>query len=57
MIKIENDKTIMVSVVSRSNSIRTTASIHITRKLKLEFGDRVEWDLDKINGHILTALI
>ena len=49
MVRLENSETILTLAVSKSNSLRTTIPIHITKKLGLGKGDHVEWDIDKNN--------
>ncbi|RNJ79781.1 MAG: AbrB family transcriptional regulator [Nitrosopumilus sp. B06] len=39
-----------------SKSLRTTIPIQIIRQMKLETGDRIEWDLDKV-GNMWIATI
>lgn len=50
MARMKNNETVMTLAVSNSDSLRTTVPIHIVKKLKLEKGVHVEWDLDKVNN-------
>ena len=50
MARVENNETVLTLAVSNSNSLRTTVPIHIAKKLGLEKGDHVEWDIDKVNN-------
>ena len=56
MARLENSETVLSLAVSNSNSLRTTVPIHITKKLGLEKGDRVEWDLDKIKNKWIATI-
>ena len=56
MARLENNETVMTLAVSRSNSLRTTVPVHITRKLKLAQGDRVVWDFDKVDGKWIATI-
>ena len=56
MARLENNETVLSLAVSRSNSLRTTVPIHIIRKLNLSDGDRVEWDIDKVDGRWMAIV-
>lgn len=47
MARLADNETVLSLAVSRSNSLRTTVPIHIIRKLGLDPGDHVVWDIDK----------
>lgn len=47
MPRLEDNETVLSLAVSRSNSLRTTVPIHIVRKLGLEQGIHVVWDIEK----------
>ena len=57
MARFENDETVVSRAVSNSNSLRSTIPLHIAKKLELNPGDRVEWDLDKEDGVWLAKII
>ena len=56
MARMETNETVLSLAVSRSNSLRTTVPIHIIRKLNLEKGDTVEWDLDKVGKDWIATI-
>ena len=47
MARLADNETVLSLAVSRSNSLRTTVPIHIIRKLGLNPGNHVVWDIDK----------
>ncbi len=57
MARLENSETILTLAVSNSQSLRTTVPIHIAKKLGLEKGDHVEWDIDKVNSQWIAKII
>lgn len=56
MARMETNQTVLSLAVSRSSSLRTTVPIHIIQKLDLEKGDKLEWDLDKINNKWIVII-
>ena len=56
MARLETNETVLTLAVSRSSSLRTTVPAHIARKLDMVQGDRVIWDLDKVNGVWLAII-
>lgn len=56
MPRLENSETVLTLAVSNSNSLRTTVPIHIAKKLGLEKGDHVEWDIDKVNNRWIAII-
>ena len=56
MARLKNNETVMTLAVSSSDSLRTTVPIHIVKKLKLEKGDHVEWDIDKVSGDWIATI-
>ena len=56
MARLETNETKLTLAVSRSNSLRTTVPMNIVKKLGLNEGDHVEWDIDKINGQWMASI-
>lgn len=57
MSRLKNNETVMTLAVSSSDSLRTTVPIHIVKKLGLENGDRVQWDIDKKDNKWFAVII
>lgn len=57
MARLENNETVLSLAVSKSNSLRTTVPIHITKKLGLTKGDHIEWDIDKEDNVWMAKII
>ena len=56
MARMKGNETTLTLAVSKSDSLRTTVPIHIVQKLELHSGDRVIWDLDKLNNHWVAKI-
>ena len=54
---MKNNETVMTLAVSSSDSLRTTVPIHIVKKLGLENGDRVQWDIDKKDNKWFAVIV
>ena len=57
MARMKNNETVMTLAVSSSDSLRTTVPIHIVKKLGLENGDRVQWDIDKKDNKWFAVIV
>lgn len=55
--RIENCETVLMFAVSHSKSLRTTVPSHIVKKLKLERGDHLDWDIDKEGTKWVAKLV
>ena len=56
MARLETNETKLTLAVSRSSSLRTTIPMNIVKKLGLNEGDRVIWDIDKVEDIWITSL-
>ena len=56
MAKLGSNETIVSLAVSRSSSLRTTVPLHITQKMGLEPGDRLDWDIDKVDDEWIATI-
>ena len=54
--RVGTNESILSLAVSNSPSLRTTIPIHIVQKMGLAEGDRVKWDLDKINNTWIATI-
>jgi len=51
-----NGETAIVLAVQRSESVRTTVPKHVAKKLGLEPGIHVVWDIDKVDGEWIETI-
>ena len=56
MARLETNETKLTLAVSRSSSLRTTVPMNIVKKLGLNEGDHVTWDIDKIDGRWMATV-
>lgn len=54
--KSESDETIVALAVRESKSVRTTIPKHIAKKLELDRGVRLKWDIDKVDGEWMAVI-
>ena len=56
MARFEVNETRVTLAVSNSQSLRTTIPIHIAKKMGLNAGDNITWDLDKISNNWIATI-
>ena len=56
MVKQEEGTTVLQYAVSHSKSLRSTVPTKIIKKLELEQGSHIEWDIDKVNGEWVAVI-
>lgn len=56
MEKRDTNETVIALAVQKSESVRTTVPKHIAKKLGLEPGVHVMWDIDKIEGEWVATI-
>lgn len=56
MARISVDETVATPATSKSKSLRTTIPAHVVNQLKINDGDLLTWELDKV-GNRWKAII
>lgn len=54
--KLVSDETVVALAVRESKSVRTTIPKHIAKKLELDQGVHLKWDIDKIDGEWMAVI-
>ena len=55
--KVGINESVMSLAVSKSNSLRTTVPMHIVQQLGLKVGDRIVWNLDKVDDTWIVNVV
>lgn len=54
--KLESDETVVALAVRESVSVRSTIPKHVAKKLGLDPGTHLKWDVDKIDGEWVAII-